>query len=95
MNQSIIRRYFDSLRETEEIKWTTSESGIEVITTNSRWELKWLGIPCVISTPDGFLYQFDSKNYYFLPSRAFSTPVDIENIKALARQHATDFKELK
>jgi len=95
MNKSIVRRYFASLRDTEEIQWTTSESGIEVITTNSRWELKWPGIPCVVSTPEGFLYQTDSKNYYFVPTRAFSSPADIENLKTLVRQHATDFKELK
>ncbi len=33
--------------------------------------------------------------FHILPTRAFSSPADIENLKILARQHATDFKELK
>ena len=91
-----IRRQFAKRPEVNrEFVWTISDQGINTCTAVSKSEFQWSLYQKIISIPAGFVFMLSEQHYNFLPTRAFSSPADIENLKTLARQHATDFKEVK
>lgn len=92
----IIRREFAKRPDANmEIVWTISDQGIQTSTTVSKGEIQWGAFQKVIFTPAGFLFMPSAKIFHILPTRAFSSQADIENLKTLARAHVAVFKELK
>lgn len=92
----LLRRQFSKRPDANaEVEWTLSDQGIVSSTPLSKGEIQWSAFQRVISTPSGFLFMPNRQIFHFIPTRAFETPTDIENLKTLARQHATEFKELK
>ncbi|MEO7101201.1 MAG: YcxB family protein [Luteolibacter sp.] len=91
---SKIRRGFAKRADANqmEIAWTVSETDIHVSSPHSNTEFVWPAFQRIVSTADGFIFMTTEQNFYFLPTRAFSSPADIENFKVLARGHATEFK---
>lgn len=90
-----VRRQFANLpNANQEIAWAFSEREITIVTPIAKSEVQWSVFPKVISTSKGYVFVSDNQACGFIPTRAFETPADIENLKTLARQHATDFKEL-
>ena len=92
----IIRRQFAKRPDAnQEIACEFSESGIATSSSNAKSEIKWPAFYKVLATPAGFLFMPNAQIFHFIPKRAFASPADIETLKTLARQHATEFKELK
>ncbi|MES2922571.1 MAG: YcxB family protein [Verrucomicrobiota bacterium] len=96
INALVVRRQFAKRPDANmEIEWTFSEVAVKSATTDSKFEVQWSVFHKVISTPKGFLFMSNARVFHFIPHRAFATPADIEDLKTLARQHATRFKEKK
>lgn len=92
---AIVRRQFAKRPDAnQEIEWEISETGITISASNAMTEAKWSAFQMIIFTPAGFLFMSNSQIFHIIPTRAFATPMDIENLKTLARQHATLFKEV-
>lgn len=92
----MIRRQFAKRPDANlEIVWTFSETGIATSSSLSESEIKWPTFYKVLATPKGFLFMPNQQTFHFIPTRAFESPADIENLKTLARQCAREFKELK
>lgn len=92
----IQRRVFATHPEIDmRMVYSISESSIRFESEVSTTETTWKAFQKVIYAPEGFLFMPISNSFHVLPIRAFSSPSDIENLKTLARQHSTDFKEVK
>lgn len=78
-----------------EVEWKFSEFEIHSSTDHSKSELKWIAFYKVISTPEGFIFMPNAEIFHFIPKRAFQSDEDINSLIALARRHASDFRELK
>ena len=88
------RRFPKLLDANREINWTISDTEIQISSTHSQATFDWVAFQRILFTRAGFLFMANEQIFHFIPTRAFSTPADIENLKTLARQHATDFKEM-
>ncbi|HEX7261398.1 MAG TPA: YcxB family protein [Luteolibacter sp.] len=96
IQKQLIRRQFSKRPDANaEVAWTVTDQGISASSPHSKSEIQWSAFQRVIATPAGFLFMPNRQIFHFIPTRAFETPADIENLKTLARQHAKEFKEMK
>ena len=92
----IVRRQFAKRPDANaELEWNFAEQAISTSSSHAKSEIKWPAFQKVISTPVGFIFMPTAQIFHFIPNRAFASPADIESVRTLARQHATEFKELK
>lgn len=92
----LLRRQFSKRPDANaQVEWIISDQGIVASTPLSKGEIQWSAFQKIVATPKGLLFMPNRQIFHFIPARAFETPADMENLKSLARQHATDFKELK
>jgi hypothetical protein len=90
----LLRRQFSKRPDANvEVEWVVSDHGIVASTPHSKSEIQWSAFQRVIFAPAGFVFMPNRQIFHFLPIRAFESPEDIGNLKSLARQHATEFKE--
>lgn len=93
--QITLRQFAKRPDANAEVEWIFTEHGISTFSSVHKSEIQWSTFQRIISSSAGFLFMPNLQIFHFIPARAFETPVDIENLKILARRYASDFKELK
>jgi hypothetical protein len=95
INYLIIRNQFRKRPDlTSEVEWKFSEQNIIITSPTSTSECQWTAFQKIISTPEGIIFMPNAQIFSFVPIRAFDSAQDFEAVTALARRHASDFKEL-
>lgn len=79
----------------KEMVFSVTDDSIRLVSDISTTDTQWKAFKKVVAAPEAFIFMLSSRHFHILPTRAFSSPTDIENLKTLCRQHANDFKEVK
>lgn len=95
MNWKIRRDFAKRPDANMEIVWEISDDGIRTSSPIANSEIKWPIFQKVIAAPVGILFMPNAQIFHFLPLRAFATPADFEEVKALAQKHSREYREKK
>lgn len=88
----IRHRFAKRPKEALEIEWNIGSDMLAIRSEFARTELRWEAVPEVMCAPWGIMLYIRDDFFHYLPRRGFASDAEFEQVIALARSKASQFR---